>query len=137
MEEQILNYLNMSEGQKEDALKSLKSIVFSPAYCKEKAMKKIMDKSVAGEMPQFYFVFRREQLIGYLFIIGDAQKHRAFPWLAVSNVDELPMRVTRPLMEIQIEAWANAGNDNMVNFLKKQLTEYEHGIEHRPENLCR
>lgn len=137
MDEQILNYLDMSEEQKEKSLKALKSIGFSPVCGKEKTMKKIMDKSVAGEMPQFYFVFRKEQLIGYLFIIGDTQKYRAFPWLAVSNVDELPMRVTKRLMEIQIETWANTGNDNMANFLKRQLTDYEHGIGHRPENLCR
>ena len=68
-------------------MKNLKNIGFYPAYGKEKTMKKIMNKSVAGEMPQFYFVFRKEQLIGYMFIIGDTQKYRAFPWLAISNVD--------------------------------------------------
>ena len=56
MEEQILNYLDMSEEQKEKSLRDLKSIGFYPAYGKEKTMKKIMDKSIAGEMPQFYFV---------------------------------------------------------------------------------
>ncbi|MGN0203414.1 MAG: hypothetical protein ACI4BB_02650 [Coprococcus sp.] len=137
MEERILNYLEMSEEQRENALKELKSIGFYPAYGKEKTMKKIMDKSVAGDMPQFYFVFRKEQLIGYMFIIGDTQKYRAFPWLAISNVDEVPMRVTRPLMEIQIEAWKNMGNVNMADYLRRQLIDYERGIGHRPENLCR
>lgn len=96
-----------------------------------------MDKSVAGEMPQFYFVLRSEQLIGYMFIIGDTQKYRAFPWLAVSNVDELSMRVTRPLMEIEIKAWTSIGNKKMADFVREQLTEYEKGIGHRPEHLCR
>lgn len=137
MEEQILNYLDMSEEQKEKSLRDLKSIGFYPAYGKEKTMKKIMDKSIAGEMPQFYFVFRKEQLIGYLFIIGDTQKYRAFPWLAISNLDELPMRVTKALMEIQIEAWINIGDEIMADFFRRQLTNYEHGIGHRPENLCR
>lgn len=82
MEEQILNYLDMSEEQKEKSLRDLKSIGFYPAYGKEKTMKKIMDKSIAGEMPQFYFVFRKEQLIGYLFIIGDTQNIEPFRgWL--------------------------------------------------------
>lgn len=45
MEEQILNYLDMSEEQKEKSLRDLKSIGFYPAYGKEKTMKKIMDKS--------------------------------------------------------------------------------------------
>ncbi len=59
---------------------------------------------------------RKEQLIGYLFIIGDTQKYRAFPWLAISNLDELPMRVTKALMEIQIEAWINIGDEIMADF---------------------
>ena len=35
MEEQILNYLDMSEEQKEKSLRDLKSIGFYPAYGKE------------------------------------------------------------------------------------------------------
>ena len=67
---------------------------------------------------------------------GDTQKYRSFPWLTISNVDELPMRVTKPLIEIQIEAWKNIGDKNMADFLQRQLTDYEHGIGHRPENPC-
>lgn len=137
MDEQILNYLDMTEEQKEKSLRELKNIGFCPAYGTEKTMEKIMEKSVPGEIPQFYFVFRSEQLIGYMFIIGDAQKNRAFPWLAVSNVDELSMRVTRPLMEIEIKAWTNIGNKKMADFVREQLTDYEKGIGHRSENLCR
>ncbi len=137
MEEQVLNYLNMTDEQKEKALMGLKGIGFYPAYGKEKTMKRIMDKSAAGKLPQFYFAFREEQLIGYMFIIGDTQKYRAFPWLAVSNADELPMRVTRTFMETGIAAWRNAGHDNMADFFQRQLTDYENGIGHRPEDLCR
>lgn len=137
MEEQILNYLDMSDEQKGRALIGLKGIGFYPAYGKEKTMKRIMDKSAAGELPQFYFVFRKEQLIGYMFIIGDTQKYRAFPWLAVSNADELPIRVTKPLMEIGIAAWKSIGNDKMAVFFQRQLTNYENGVGHQPENLCR
>ena len=31
-------------------------------------------------------------------------------------------------MEIQIEAWINIGDENMADFLRRQLTDYEHGI---------
>ena len=99
MDEVILNYIELSEEQRKNALMNLKNIGFYPAYGTEQTMKNIMDKSIVDEMPQFYFVFRKEQLIGYLFIIGDTQKYRPFPWLAISNVDELPMRVTRLLMK--------------------------------------
>ena len=120
-----------------NALKNLKNIGFYPAYGTELTMKKIMDKSVVNKMPQFYFVFRKEQLIGYLFIIGDTQKYRPFPWLAISNVDELPMRITRPLMKIHIKAWEKMNDATMADYLRRQLIDYEHGVGQRPENLCR
>ena len=133
MEEVILNYIDMSEN----ALENLKHIGFYPTYGTEQTMKKIMDKSIVDEMPQFYFVFRKEKLIGYLFIIGDTQKYKSFPWLAISNVDELPMRVTRSLMKIHIEAWEKMNNVNMADYLRRQLQDYEYGVGHRSENLCR
>lgn len=137
MEEVILNYIDMSEEQRINALENLKYIGFYPAYGTEQTMKKIMDKSIVDEMPQFYFVFRKEKLIGYLFIIGDTQKYKSFPWLAISNVDELPMRVTRSLMKIYIEAWEKMNNVNMADYLRRQLQDYEYGVGHRSENLCR
>ena len=115
----------------------MKYIGFYPAYGTEQTMKKIMDKSIVDEMPQFYFVFRKEKLIGYLFIIGDTQKYKSFLWLAISNVDELPMRVTRSLMKIYIEAWEKMNNVNMADYLRRQLQDYEYGVGHRSENLCR
>ena len=51
-------------------------------------MQQIMEKSVPGSGPQFYFVFRENELIGYNFLIGDTKKYKAFPWLAISNMDE-------------------------------------------------
>ena len=137
MEEVILNYIDMSEEQRINVLENLKHIGFYPAYGTEQTMKKIMDKSIVDEMPQFYFVFRKEKLIGYLFIIGDTQKYKSFPWLAISNVDELPMRVTRSLMKIYIEAWEKMNNVNMADYLRRQLQDYEYGVGHRSENLCR
>ena len=137
MEEVILNYIDMSEEQRINVLENLKHIGFYPAYGTEQTMKKIMDKSIVDEMPQFYFVFRKEKLIGYLFIIGDTQKYKSFPWLAISNVDELPMRVTRSLMKIHIEAWEKMNNVNMADYLRRQLQDYEYGVGHRSENLCR
>ena len=137
MEEVILNYIDMSEEQRINALENLKHIGFYPAYGTEQTMKKIMDKSIVDEMPQFYFVFRKEKLIGYLFIIGDTQKYKSFLWLAISNVDELPMRVTRSLMKIYIEAWEKMNNVNMADYLRRQLQDYEYGVGHRSENLCR
>lgn len=105
--EQIYNYRNMTPMQRELALTSLSSIGFCPAYGKIKTMQRAMEKSVGEKMPQFYFVFKDEELTGYMFLIGDDKKFRAFPWLAIDNLDELPMQIVEPLAAIAINAWNN------------------------------
>ena len=68
-----------------------------------------MDKSIDGERPQFYFAFRNSELIGYMFLIRDAQKFRSFPWIEINNLDELPMNLTEQLMKIAIDTYRSAG----------------------------
>mgnify|MGYP006918505997 FL=1 len=46
-----------------------------------------------------------------MFLIGDNRMFRAFPWLAIDNLDELPMRAAEPLMDIAIKAWNNEDVD--------------------------
>ena len=105
--ERIINYQDMSSEQRSSALRALGSIGFFPAYGKIKTMQKVMDNSVKDKMPQFYFIFRDRELIGYMFLIGDDKKFRAFPWIAIDNLDELPMRIVEPLVESAIKAWNN------------------------------
>ncbi len=131
--EQIYNYLDMSMEQRETALNSLSSVGFCPAYGKIKTMQNIMDKSVAGQMPQFYFAFRDTELIGYMFLIGNEKRFRAFPWLAVDNLNELPMQLVEPLMEIAIKTWSGAGNNLMADCCKRLLNDYRRGIGWRGE----
>ena len=57
--------------------------------------------------PQFYFVLRENQLIGYNFLIGDTRKYKAFPWLAVGNMDEQKLTVCEELMKLQIVFFRN------------------------------
>lgn len=147
--EQIYNYRNMSLEQRESALISLSSIGFLPAYGSIKTMRRIMDKSVGEKMPQFYFVFRNKELLGYMFLIGDNRLFRAFPWLAIDNLDELPMRVAEPLMDIAVEAWTNEGGSiigedgsvtekNLIaQGYKQRLKDYRNGIGRRDKNECR
>ena len=129
--EQIYNYLDMSIEQRETALNSLGSIGFYPAYGKVKTMQNVMDKSVIGQMPQFYFAFKDAELIGYMFLIGNEKKFRAFPWLAVDNLNELPMCLVEPLMEIAIRTWSGAGNKLIADHCKRLLDDYRRGVGHR------
>lgn len=127
------NYLDMSIEQRETTLNSLSSIGFYPAYGKVKTMQNVMDKSIEGQMPQFYFAFRDTELIGYMFLIGDEKKFRAFPWLAIDNLNELPMCLVEPLMEIAIRTWSGAGNNLIADHCKRLLDNYRKGIGWRGE----
>ena len=86
--EQIINYRDIPTDKRIDILNALERIGFFPAYGGVRTMQQIMEKSVPGSGPQFYFVFRENELIGYNFLIGDTKKYKAFPWLAISNMDE-------------------------------------------------
>ena len=147
--EQILNYQDMPPEQRESALNALSSIGFLPAYGKIRTMQRVMDKSVGDKMPQFYFVFRDMELIGYMFLIGNNKIFRAFPWLAVDNLDELPMRIVEPLVDIAIKTWNNEGGSSInadgsvteksviAQSYKQRLANYKRGIGRRNENECR
>lgn len=127
----------MSEKQRALALDSLELLGFRPAYGGVKTMRRIMDKSKEGERPQFYFVFRDGGLIGYMFLIGDEGRYRAFPYIEVNNLDELPMRLTEPLMRLEIDTYKSAGDLAWAAHCEKLLEDYRAGIAHRRESDCR
>lgn len=79
--ERIINYRDIPTDKKNDVLNALEQIGFFPAYGGVKTMQRVMEKSVPGSGPQFYFVFREDKLIGYNFLIGDTKRYKAFPWL--------------------------------------------------------
>ena len=101
--EQIINYRDIPTDKRIDVLNALERIGFIPAYGGVKTMQQIMEKSVPGSGPQFYFVFRENELIGYNFLIGDTKKYKAFPWLAISNMDEQKLAVTQEYCGRQLD----------------------------------
>lgn len=66
-----------------------------------------MEKSIVGQISQFYFAFKDTELIGYMFLIGDEKRFHAFLWLAVDDLSGLLMRVVELLMEIAIKTWSD------------------------------
>lgn len=84
-----------------------------------------------------------------MFLVGDNSMFRAFPWLAIDNLDELPMRAAEPLMDIAIKAWNNEDGDiinadgritekNLIaKSYKQRLEDYRHGIGRQIEKECR
>ena len=63
--ERIINYRDIPADQRETVLDQVQTLGFTTAYGKTKTMLRIMNQSVDGNGPQFYFVFRDEELIGY------------------------------------------------------------------------
>lgn len=135
--EQIINFRDISIDKREDVLNSLESIGFAPAYGGVKTMLQTMEKSVPETGPQFYFVFRENELIGYQFLIGDEKKYKAFPWLVISNMDEQKMVLCEKMMELQIAFFENLGMYKMVEHSAEILEDYRNGIGKRKESECR
>lgn len=135
--EQILNYRDIPTDKRLDILNTLARIGFSPAYGSVKTMQQIMEKSVPGSGPQFYFVLRDNALIGYNFLIGDTKKYKAFPWLAISNMDEQKLTVCEQLMKLQIAFFEELGMHDIASHCVKLMDDYRKGIGKQKESDCR
>lgn len=125
--ERIINYRDIPTDKKNDVLNALEQIGFFPAYGGVKTMQRVMEKSVPGSGPQFYFVFREDKLIGYNFLIGDTKRYKAFPWLAISNIDEQKMVVREEMMGMQ----------DMANHCVRLMEDYRKEIGKRKESDSR
>ena len=53
--ERIINYRDIPTDKKNDVLNALEQIGFFPAYGGVKTMQRVMEKSVPGSGPQFYY----------------------------------------------------------------------------------
>ena len=135
--EQIFNYRDIPTDKRLDILNTLARIGFSPAYGSVKTMQQIMEKSVPGSGPQFYFVLRDNALIGYNFLIGDTKKYKAFPWLAISNMDEQKLTVCEQLMKLQIAFFEELGMHDIASHCVKLMDDYRKGIGKQKERDCR
>ena len=135
--ERIINYREIPSERRIEVVSALENIGFVPAYGGVKTMLQIMEKSVPEVGPQFYFVFREKELIGYQFLIGDEEKYKAFPWFAISNMDEQKLVLCKKMMELQIAFFESLGMNKMVEHSAEILEDYRNGIGKRKESECR
>ncbi len=136
--DEIINYRALPQGEKDKILNQLFGIGFHPAWGGVKEMKQEMEKSVDGRLPQYAFVRRGGEPIGYLFLIAQAEKtSRVFPWWAVDNADELPLATDIRLLEYGVALCEKAGCFALAERLKAQIENHKKGIGRRPEALCR
>ena len=101
-------------------------------------MKKEMEKSRPGTLPQYLFLFRDDALIGYLFLIAEKEGAcKACPWWAVHNADELPRNTALSFLAHGIQLSLDCGCPTLANRLQAQLEDQKKGIGRRPEEACR
>ena len=114
--EQIINYRDIPTDKRIDILNALERIGFFPAYGGVRTMQQIMEKSVPG---------------------GDTKKYKAFPWLAISNMDEQKLTVCEELMKIQIAFFEELGMQKIADHCVRIMEDYRKGIGKRKESDCR
>ena len=120
--ERIVNYLEIPEEEKEQTLEQLLRLGFCPAYGKQRTLKREMEKSRKGSLPQYLFLFREEKLIGYSFLIGESEDiSRVFPWWAVDNSDVLEAETAVRLLEEAVRLSTECGCPTLADRLQKNL----------------
>ena len=138
MEDEIVNYRDLSEREKDKAIHQLEGLGFIPAYGGIKQMKVEMEKSQGYALPQYIFVRRNGELIGYMFLIAENEtSSRVFPLWAVDNSDELPLATDIRLLEFGIELCKKSERFQLAERLHQQLENHRKYIGRRPEKLSR
>lgn len=136
--DEVINYRELSEEEKDRCLKELMETSFGPAHGRPDELKREMDKSEEGTLPQYVFVRRAGRVIGYLFLIGETENAgRLFPWWAVDNADELPLETDLRLLRCGVELCQKAGCRKLARRLQSQIENHQKGIGRRPADLCR
>lgn len=120
--ETIINYLDIPYKERDSVLEQLLHIGFCPAFGKQKTLKNEMEKSQRDGLPQYIFMFRDNELIGYSFLIGEKEHIcKPFPWWAIDNSDELPLETAIHLLEYSIRLSTKCGYPILADRLKMHL----------------
>ena len=136
--DEIINYRNLSDKEKDKTLSQLIEIGFCPAYGGITSMKREMGKSIEGTLPQYVFVRREGELIGYMFLIAEKEHYsRVFPWWTVDNSDELPLETDIRLLQYGIELCVEANCLKLADRIHSQMKDHKNGIGRRPKHLSR
>lgn len=138
MTDEIINFNDLSEYEKDKAVHQLHALGFTPACGGIEQMKNEMEKSQGYSLPQYIFVRRDNEFIGYMFLIAESEKSsKVFPWWSVDNSDELPLKTDVRLLQVGIDLCKKTGNFRLAERLHCQLENHKKYIGRRPEKLSR
>ena len=131
--DEIINYRNLTEEEKDRCLAGLRQTSFCPADRDTGILRREMEKSVPGKLPQFVFVLREKKVIGYLFLIAEKEdRGRTFPWWSADNSDELPPETDLRLLAYGVQLCREAGCRKLAERLQLQAENHRKGIGRRP-----
>ena len=130
--DEIINYRDLDESEKEQCLDELLKTSFSCPDSNVKDIKIEMDKTQEGSLPQFVFVRRDKKVIGYMFLIAEKENtSKIFPWWAIENSDELPIETDLRLLQYGISLCTQVGCLKLANRLERQMENHKNGIGRR------
>ena len=117
----IQTALDLPPDQLDAALRQLMDgLGFCPAWGGIAALKREMQRSRPGALPQFLFSWEDGKWTGYLFLIAQRERsNRALPWWAAHNADVLPRRTALPLMRAGLAVCRACGASALEERLKR------------------
>lgn len=117
----IINYLDITAENKNDLLRQL-LLTFGYNPNGREDFHKELEKSKIGRLPQYLLAYRDTELVGYLFIIGEkSNASKLFPYWAVTNADEIPLKACVQLLEQGIQICKENNCTVLSERLKIQL----------------
>ena len=132
MLDEIVNFHDLSEHEKYKAIRQLNELGFTLACNDINLIKNEMDKSQGYTLPQFVFVRRNGEFIGYMFLIAESENNSTiFPWWAIDNSDELPLTTDIRLLQFGIELCKKSECFQLAERLHHQLENHRKYIGRR------
>ena len=119
---QIVNYLDLSDKEKRHLPAQLAAINFFPAKGGYSALRREMNRSQEGQLPQFLLARDADAVTGYLFLISETpHSSKTLPWCAVSNSDEISADTAVQLLQTGCALAQKCGAQELAHQLDAQL----------------
>ena len=119
---EIVNYLALTEKEKRHLPAQLSAVNFLPARGGYSALRRELNRSREGALPQFLLVREDGEVTGYLFLISEKSgASRVLPWCAVSNCDQLSGADAVVLLRAGYDLAQECGAENLAHQMEAQL----------------
>ena len=119
---EIINFLDLTEKEKRHLPAQLAAVNFLPAHGGYSALRRELNRSAPGKLPQLLLAREGGEVAGYLFLISEGSgASRVLPWCAVSNCDQLSGEDAVNLIRAGYDLAKECGAENLANQMDAQL----------------